>query len=94
MKIRYRLLASCFGLVFAAFDASAQSDNAQVSGFVKDPSGAVIAAASVAVVNEATGLERRAATGETGYFTVSALPPGYYHHGGGARLQTLRQDPQ
>lgn len=67
----------CLGLIFAAV-LSAQSDNAQVSGFVKDPSGAVIAAASVVVTNEGTGLERRAATNDTGYFTVSSLPPGFY----------------
>ena len=45
---------------------------------MKDPSGAVIAAASVVVTNEGTGLERRAATNDTGYYTVSSLPPGFY----------------
>lgn len=65
------------GLIFATA-VFAQSDNAQVSGFVKDPSGAVIAAAAVIVTNEATGLDRRTTTNDTGYFAVSSLPPGFY----------------
>ncbi|MBI4877265.1 MAG: carboxypeptidase regulatory-like domain-containing protein [Acidobacteria bacterium] len=56
----------------------AQSDNAQVSGFVKDPSGAVIVNVSVTVRNEATALQRRVATSESGYYVVSSLPPGFY----------------
>ena len=56
----------------------AQSDNAQVTGFVKDPSGAAIVRAAVAAKNEATGVERHAATNESGYYVVTSLPPGLY----------------
>ncbi|MFB3827230.1 MAG: carboxypeptidase regulatory-like domain-containing protein [Bryobacteraceae bacterium] len=71
--MRYFLVAIlCCGAAWA------QSDNAQVSGFVRDQSGAVIVNASVAVRNESTGLERRAASGESGYYVVPSLPPGFY----------------
>jgi hypothetical protein len=56
----------------------AQSDTAAISGFVRDPSNAVVANVSVVVVNEATGVERRATTNSQGYYIVSSLPPGYY----------------
>ncbi|MBI3282254.1 MAG: TonB-dependent receptor [Acidobacteria bacterium] len=55
-----------------------QSDTAQVSGFVKDPSGAGVPSASVTLRNEATGLERHASANASGYYAVSSLPPGYY----------------
>lgn len=56
----------------------AQSDDAQVSGFVKDPSGAVVTGAHVAVENEATGVARTAVTNESGYYAVTSLRPGLY----------------
>jgi hypothetical protein len=56
----------------------AQSDTASISGFVRDPSGAVIPNATVVIRNEATGVERRATTNESGYYIVSSLPPAYY----------------
>src|SRR6266567_2784133 len=58
--------------------AVAQSDNVQVSGFVRDPTGAVIINATVVIYNEATGLERRTASGDTGYYVIASLPPGFY----------------
>ncbi len=58
--------------------AFAQSDTAQISGYVKDQTGAVIPNASVTVKNEATGLERKISTNESGYYVVSSLPPGFY----------------
>ncbi len=56
----------------------AQSDTAQITGFVKDPSGSSVPNATVIVKNEGTGLERRANTNETGYYVVSSLAPGFY----------------
>ena len=58
--------------------AQAQSDTASISGFVRDPSRATIPSATVVIKNEATGLERRATTNESGYYIVSNLPPGFY----------------
>jgi hypothetical protein len=56
----------------------AQSDTAQISGFVKDPAQAVVPNASVTIRNEATGLTRNTATNEAGYYVIPSLPPGYY----------------
>lgn len=55
----------------------AQSDFGVISGYVKDPSGAVIPNAKIVVTNQ-TGLERGATTNESGYYTITNLPPGLY----------------
>jgi len=62
----------------SAVVAFAQSDSAQISGFVRDPSGAAISGASVSVRNEATGLERNTQTNASGYYVVTSIPPGIY----------------
>src|SRR5437764_3669645 len=62
----------CFNVAFA------QSDLGSISGFVKDPSGAVIPKAQVTVKNEATALERRTTTNESGFYTVTNIPAGLY----------------
>src|SRR5689334_20579733 len=58
--------------------AFAQSDLGSISGFVKDPSGAVIPKAQVTVKNESTGTERRTATNDSGFYTVTNIPAGLY----------------
>lgn len=68
-------------LLMSAALASAlwgQSDNSQVSGFVKDASGGAVANAAVFLRSESGGLERRASTNETGYWALPAIPPGFY----------------
>jgi hypothetical protein len=57
--------------------AFAQSDLGSISGFVKDPSGAIVPKAKVSVKNE-TGLERQGTTNDSGYYTVTNIPPGFY----------------
>jgi len=66
------MVAVCAGL------CGAQSDTAQISGFVKDSTGSVIPGVQIVIRNEATGMERRAITNESGYYVVSGLPPGFY----------------
>src|SRR5579884_3677500 len=61
----------CSALVFA------QSDLGSISGFVKDPSGATIPNAKVTVTNP-TGLTRTATTNESGYYTITNIPPAVY----------------
>jgi len=56
----------------------AQTDAGSVGGFVRDPSGAVIPHAKVVVKNEATGEEHPATTNDSGYYTVTNLPPSLY----------------
>src|SRR5579872_1301881 len=64
-------------LVVCASLAFAQSDLGSISGFVKDPSGAVIPNAKVSVRNP-SGLERSATTNEAGYYTITNIPPSIY----------------
>jgi len=58
--------------------ALAQRESASVAGAVRDPSGAPVPGASVAVRNLATGVERTVLSNEVGYYVVTALPPGRY----------------
>ena len=61
-----------------AISAFAQSDNASISGIVKDPSGAVVTGANVTVTNEGTGFERKTTTNESGFYTITNIQPGFY----------------
>ncbi|MBA3976248.1 MAG: TonB-dependent receptor [Candidatus Solibacter sp.] len=74
-RIAATLLAMMCLLAVSAF---AQSDNSSISGIVKDPSGAVVAGASVTVTNEGTGFERKTTTNESGFYTVTNIQPGFY----------------
>jgi hypothetical protein len=73
-----RVTPLAVAFVMMAMSGFAQSDNASISGVVKDPSGAVVSNAKVTVRNESTAFERQATTNETGYYTVPNLPPDYY----------------
>ncbi len=55
----------------------AQSDLGTISGFVKDPSGATIANAKVSIRNN-RGVERMATSNDSGYYTITNVPPGLY----------------
>jgi hypothetical protein len=59
--------------------ALAQTDTARLIGTITDPSGAVIANATVAVTNTATGRIVTTRTGAAGEYTVNALTAGRYH---------------
>ena len=64
-------------LALAASTAFAQSDLGTINGFVKDPSGSVVPNAKVTVKNE-SGLERQSNTNESGFYTITNIPPGPY----------------
>ena len=68
------VLSVCLLLSGALF---AQSDLATISGFVKDPSGGTIAGAKVKIQNK-SGVERQATTNESGFYTITNVPPGLY----------------
>ena len=55
-----------------------QSELAIVFGTVTDPSGAVIPAAQVTIVNQDTALKRNAVTDLTGLYRIAGLPTGNY----------------
>src|SRR6185503_7731419 len=61
----------------AAF-GQAQSNAADLQGFVRDPSGAVVVGATVSVRNAATNFSRDATTNDDGYYQITNLPPGDY----------------
>src|SRR5262245_37558348 len=57
----------------------AQSDNAQISGYVKDTTGAVIPGVRVVAKNQSREFERSAVSNNEGYYVISNLPPGLYN---------------
>lgn len=67
----------CFAIALLPL-ASAQTITGTISGTVRDQSGAVMGGVSVTVHNVATGLERQTTTGDSGGYTLSALPYGTY----------------
>ncbi|HEU5458459.1 MAG TPA: carboxypeptidase regulatory-like domain-containing protein, partial [Terracidiphilus sp.] len=66
------LLALTVGL------ASAQNLTATLSGIAADPTGARIPGAAVKVINQGTNDVRTSESDSTGFFSVTALPPGTY----------------
>ena len=51
---------------------------AQIAGTIEDPQHAAVIGANVVLANEATGLERKTTTNESGAFVVALLQPGSY----------------
>ena len=78
LKMLARVMTFGLSLTLSSLLAFAQSDNTQISGIVKDQTGAVIANAKVTVTNDATGLERIATSNSDGYYIVTPLQPGIY----------------
>ncbi|HEU0183796.1 MAG TPA: carboxypeptidase-like regulatory domain-containing protein, partial [Blastocatellia bacterium] len=75
-----RLLNILFTLALVGLPiaASAQIDQARITGVVRDQSGAVVPGATVTVKNERTGETRATASKEDGSFTVTNLKPSLY----------------
>jgi len=65
-------------LCLAALTMWGQSFNGRIAGTVTDSTGGVLQRASVTVVNEGTGAERRLTTDTRGLYVASELPVGYY----------------
>src|SRR6516164_6454952 len=68
-------MLGCFLLVIAS--AWGQS-TAQITGTVRDQTGAVVASAQVSATNTETGLKRSTMTDASGAFTLPNLPVGPY----------------
>lgn len=77
-KIFARL--ACLSLLLAALclTSFAQTITGSIVGTVLDASGAAVANAEVAVLQEATGLKRSVRTDERGDFNIGSLQPGAY----------------
>jgi hypothetical protein len=65
-------------LLLSGVTLFAQSDRGSVTGRVTDPTSAPIPNASVAVVNQATGVKYTGTTNETGNYLIAQLPVGRY----------------
>lgn len=77
-----RILARFFLIACALFvfllPLHAQKITGTISGVVTDPTGAVVANATVTITNVATGLSRTATSSEVGEYTAPDLPNGTY----------------
>src|SRR5947208_10102400 len=73
MLVRSLLFFSCLSALWA------QAPTGQITGTVTDPSGAVIAGATVTLTNPATEMRRETTTNIDGLFNIPALPPGVYN---------------
>jgi hypothetical protein len=77
----YRFMLLCaFTLCLGAVAALAQADatSANLSGFVKDPTGAVVPGATVTARNADKNITRTAASNDQGFYQLTNLPPGTY----------------
>jgi outer membrane receptor protein involved in Fe transport len=78
MRVHSRFIAvlmlSC--LAFFSHRAEAQNTYAAIHGTVTDASGAVVANATVTVVNSSTGITTKASTDSKGYYTLPQLLEG------------------
>ena len=84
-----RVIAKTIGLGLLAtlslaisITSFAQSDSTNISGFVKDQAGGVVAGAKVTVKSETKSLQRSATTNGEGYFVITTLPPEFLHRYG------------
>ncbi len=65
-------------LLFSIVVFAQGGGNVAITGFVKDPSGAVIPNAKVTVTQQGTTVERTTVTNANGQFSVPSLPPATY----------------
>lgn len=77
-KTTFRIITVAACLVAGAWLSFGQSTTSQMTGVVKDPSGASIAGAKVTITNLDTGIERTGSSNELGYYTAALLQPGNY----------------
>src|SRR5918995_6505195 len=72
------LLTGIVLVVLLATPALAQLDRGQISGFVKDESGAIVPGATVTVTSRQTALTRTTVTDSNGYYVFPGMTPGGY----------------
>lgn len=76
---RFYLLMSAFILLLATASwVSAQSAQGEITGLVKDPSGAGIPSAHVTLTNEDSGVSRSVSSGTDGRYLFAVVPVGRY----------------
>jgi hypothetical protein len=72
------MLGAVLALLAAAGTASAQTATGQITGTVKDATGAVVPGVTVTVISELTGSKRETTTGQAGNYVVPLLPVSVY----------------
>ena len=78
MKIGRILFSLSILVSLLSFQAFGQATSGDLVGTVKDPSGAVVANASVTITNEETGVATKTQTNGSGLYRASNLPAGKY----------------
>lgn len=80
MSKRFFAVALQWAAIALAFagSAPAQTTSGQITGRITDSTGAVIPEARIQLTNQATGVQRNAATDSSGKYTVPELQPGVY----------------
>ena len=76
LRLSTLLIATCF--CASVVLGQAQSDAADLRGFVRDQQGAVVPNATVTARNPATNLSRTVTTNEEGFYQILNLTPGNY----------------
>src|SRR5436190_19284324 len=77
MKMRFRSFALCALILLAGATAWAQA-TAQMTGTVRDESGAVLPGVTVTLTQTDTGFTRTVVTGDGGTYAMPNLPTGRY----------------
>src|SRR5947207_5056245 len=72
------ILSGFLVLSFAGTNVWAQAVSAQISGTIKDSSGAVLPGVQVSATQTATGAKRSRVSNETGNYVLPSLPTGPY----------------
>jgi hypothetical protein len=72
------LAGSLAVLLLGCMQVNAQSSNAQISGLITDPSGAVVPGAEITAVNSATNVPYAAVSNGSGIYVLQELLPGPY----------------
>lgn len=73
-----RVCAAGIAALLAAVPAFAQATTGEIAGRVTDPSGQLVAGATVTATNSATSFVRTTTTTSGGDFLLTLLPPGRY----------------
>jgi hypothetical protein len=77
-SLRFVFLCAALLVSTSVALSQAQSTAADLQGFVRDPTGAVVVGATVTARNPATNLSRDATTNDEGFYQIVNLPPGDY----------------
>jgi len=76
-------MSDCFGRIwilcgFLAVATTVSAQQAQLSGFVKDPAGSAVRGATASILNVATSWRQSTASNDAGRFTLPLVRPGVY----------------